>query len=162
MELEKKKYNCLCGSEILESNRKAHEKSKKHLNFVNDSAQELANNKPPQLKRTKSVRYQDEEDEDDEEDEEDYDDARENGNEDEEEDELVVAIDELITTVEALQHKLQMPPQWAVDLSNNLKEVEVRLSKQLSDFIFNYNEHRAQDKGGDKVNYINDKSTPRV
>lgn len=164
MELEKKKYICPCGSEVLESNRKAHEKTKKHLNFVGDSAANLANSKPPQLKRTKSVRYSraEDEDEEDEEDEEDYDDARENGNEDDEEDELVVAIDELINTVECLQHKLQLPPQWAVDLSNNLKEIEVRLSKQLSDFIFNYNEHRAQDKNGNNSNWINDKSTPRA
>jgi hypothetical protein len=160
MELEKKKYNCLCGSEILESNRKAHEKSKKHLNFVGDSAEALAASRnPTKPTRTKSVRYDDEEDE--EEDEEDYDEAREQGDEDEE-DELVVAVDELINTVESLQHKLQLPPPWAVSLTEQIKCVEDRLSKQIADFVFSYNEHRAQDKGGDKAVWINDKSTPKV
>lgn len=33
MELEDKKFSCVCGSEVKEANRKAHEKTKKHTNF---------------------------------------------------------------------------------------------------------------------------------
>jgi hypothetical protein len=160
MELEKKKYSCPCGSEVLESNRKAHEKTKKHMNFVGDSAQALAESrKPTKPTRSRKVDY---DEDDDDEDEEDYDEAREARSADEdEEDELVVAVDELINTVESLQHKLQLPPPWAVSLTEQLKNVEDRLSKQISDFVFAYNEHRAQDKGGDKAVWINDKSTPK-
>ena len=32
-ELEKK-FSCLCGSEVKEANRKAHEKTKKHISYL--------------------------------------------------------------------------------------------------------------------------------
>jgi hypothetical protein len=149
-ELEKK-FSCLCGSEVKEANRKAHEKTKKHTNFQQTHG---ASNLMPvhNLPVPKAVRklqtkrkYDEVEEEDDNYEDDEDDPEHEQGDEEDDgfEEELMQALELIHKGIEELAadkvnlrndltHRIVQPLLSQFDsIHNRLRLLEERLTAQV-------------------------------
>jgi TATA-binding protein-associated factor Taf7 len=163
-ELEKK-FSCLCGSEVKEANRKAHEKTKKHTNFQQSNS--LNNMMPvhnlPPPKPTRKRKYSEVEKEEDYEDDEE-DPEHEQGDEEDDgfEEELMQALELIHKGIEELAadkvnlrndmtHRIVQPLLSQFDsIHNRLRLLEERLTAQVP-----------STNPTEPPKWINDKCTPR-
>jgi len=137
-EIEDKKFSCVCGSEVKYTNRKAHEKTKKHTNFLlsNPSSSSsgfnnvmpMINLPAPKQPRKKYVRQVQEDEEDYEDDEQDGDDQEQGDEEDgdEFEEELIQALDVIHKGVDDL----------VADKINLRNDLRLNLHKTVTDVGF--------------------------
>jgi hypothetical protein len=185
---DEKQFTCPCGSVVKATNKKAHERTKRHTNFVGaQQAQTVRGQKPlppppplPTRSRKAQARVEDhakawkEEDYDSQEDGDEVDDAELEDElddehddaelEDEEEDELIMAVEHLVEGQHLISEQVQnlhsSVPLSFEGIRKRLDEVEANILKNLKEFVAMYNEHRASDKQLKTQQYINDKCTP--
>ena len=171
---DEKQFTCPCGSVVKATNKKAHERTKRHINFVGATSQPTVRGQkpllppPPLPTRSRKAQARVEEDER----EEDYD-SQEDGDEvddledehdDEEDDELIMAVEHLVEGQHLISEQVQnlhsSVPLSFEGIRKRLDEVEANILKNLKEFVAMYNEHRASDKQLKTQQYINDKCTP--
>jgi hypothetical protein len=173
---DEKQFTCPCGSVVKATNKKAHERTKRHTNFVGaQQAQTVRGQKPlpppplPTRSRAKSrvVESQEEleDDYDSQEDGDEVDDSQaEDELEDEQDDELIMAVEHLVEGQNLISEQVQnlhsSVPLSFESIRKRLDEVEANILKNLKEFVAMYNEHRASDKQLKTQQYINDKCTP--
>ena len=172
MSEEKKQYTCPCGSVVLQSNKKAHERTKKHQNFSGVNNEPIVRAQKPLLPPmpVRSSRRDIEEDEEDsqaEEDDEYHSGDGDDGDADTDVDELMEAVDHLLESNQLIAEQVQnlsnsVPANFEL-LKKRVDEVESNILKSLKDFVVMYNEHRQQGKqlrSPEGEVYLNDKCTP--
>jgi len=179
---DEKQFTCPCGSVVKATNKKAHERTKRHTNFVGaQQATTIRGQKPlppppslPTRSRAKSrVVESQEELEDDYDSQEDGDEVDELDDEhddaeleDEEDDELIMAVEHLVEGQHLISEQVQnlhsSVPLSFEGIRKRLDEVEANILKNLKEFVAMYNEHRASDKQLKTQQYINDKCTPNL
>jgi hypothetical protein len=164
MSEEKKQYTCPCGSVVLQSNKKAHERTKKHQNFSGVNNEPVVRAQKPLLPPmpVRSSRRAIEEDDEPEEEDDEYHSGEDgdDGDADTDVDELMEAVDHLLESNQLIAEQVQnlsnsVPANFEL-LKKRVDEVESNILKSLKDFVVMYNEHRQQ---GKQV-YLNDKCTP--
>lgn len=183
-EIEDNKFSCVCGSEVKEANRKAHEKTKKHTNFLlangSSSSGGFNNVMPtknlpvPRQPRKKYVRQVEEEDEDDYEDDEQGDEdgvEHEDGDEEDDgfEEELLHALEVIHKGIEDLvTDKVNLRNDFRLNLRGIVTDVGFLLNPLLDDI--KYRLKCIEDKLTSQVptansleqpKWINDKCTQR-
>ena len=190
---------CQCGSVVKATNVKAHERTKRHQNFVGaklgDSVPAVRGQKPllppptlptrggksqkgmrskPRVQEPDARRAIEDEDYDSQEDddevdeledelEDELDDEEHSG--DEEDDELMMAVEHLVEGQHLISEQVQnlhnSVPLSFESIRKRLDEVEANVLKSLKEFVAMYNEHRSSDKGvkpsSSASAYINDK-----
>lgn len=170
---EQKTITCQCGSVVKATNVKAHERTKRHQNFVGaNNAPAVRGQKPlpppplptrggksPNGMRSKPRVQEPEEDYDSEEDGDEVDELDDEHSGDEEDDELMMAVEHLVEGQHLISEQVQnlhnSVPLSFESIRKRLDEVEANVLKSLKEFVFMYNEHRASDRGVKP--YINDK-----
>lgn len=173
---------CQCGSVVKATNVKAHERTKRHQNFVGakfhgaggDSQPAVRGQKPllppPTLptRGGKKPRVQEpEEDYDSQEDDDEVDELDDEHSGDEEDDDLMMAVEHLVEGQHLISEQVQnlhnSVPLSFESIRKRLDEVEANVLKSLKEFVSMYNEHRASDKSkasqpsSSASAYINDK-----
>jgi len=145
-EIEDNKFSCVCGSEVKEANRKAHEKTKKHTNFLlangSSSSGGFNNVMPtknlpvPRQPRKKYVRQveEDEEEDDYEDDEQGDEDGVEHEEGDEEDDGFE---EELMHALEVIHQGIENLVSDKVNLRNDLTHRIVQILLPHLDTINN-------------------------
>lgn len=158
-ESEEKKFACVCGSEVKEANRKAHEKTKKHQNYQHlqsngyNNAMPVQNLAIPKSKAKKqpppSLQPSQLDEEYDE-----FDDG-----EDEDDDEFEQA---LIESLNSIQQKVEMVLGEQNTLKNSLQKLDnvLQVARVISDRLTNVEDLLRALKPKEDV-WINDKCTPR-
>ncbi len=170
---DEKQYTCPCGSVVKATNKKAHERTKRHINFVGATSQPTVRGQKPLLPPpplplpTRSRKAQarvEEEDYDSQEDGDEVDDELDDEHDDEEDDELIMAVEHLVEGQHLISEQVQnlhsSVPLSFDGIRKRLDEVEANILKNLKEFVAMYNEHRASDKQLKTQQYINDKCTP--
>jgi hypothetical protein len=169
---EKQTFTCPCGSVVKATNKKAHERTKRHINFVGvqhersstERAPTVRGQKPllppplPTRSRKSRVEPEEEEDYDSQEDGDEVEDELDDEQGDEE-DELIMAVEHLVEGQHLISEQVQnlhnSVPLSFESIKKRLDEVEANILKNLKEFVVMYNEHRASDKSSKP--YINDK-----
>jgi hypothetical protein len=171
---DEKQFTCPCGSVVKATNKKAHERTKRHTNFVGATSQPTVRGQKPLLpppplptrSRAKArAEPEEEEDYDSQEDGDELDDEHDDAElEDEEDDELIMAVEHLVEGQHLISEQVQnlhsSVPLSFEGIRKRLDEVEANILKNLKEFVAMYNEHRASDKQLKTQQYINDKCTP--
>lgn len=170
MSNENQTITCQCGSVVKATNVKAHERTKRHQNFVGANAVPAVRGQKPLLPpptlptrsgmaRSKKRVVDPEEDYDSQEDDDEVDELDDEHSGDEEDDELMLAVDHLVEGQHLISEQVQnlhsSVPLSFESIRKRLDEVEANVLKSLKDFVVMYNEHRASDKSSKP--YINDK-----
>lgn len=173
-ELEKK-FSCLCGSEVKETNRKAHEKTKKHINYQQSHGtsnlvpvHNLPTPKPARKRKYSEVEqdaYADGVEEEDDYDDQEQGDDIEDG-EDGFEEELLQAIESIHQSVESLvADKMLIRKDMMANLHKTVTDVGFLLNPLLNSV--NDRLKCIEDKlnssppSGVEQKWINDKCTQR-
>lgn len=185
---EKQTFTCPCGSVVKATNKKAHERTKRHINFVGATSQPTVRGQKPLLpppslptrtparagnSRNANARRaieearaepEEEEDYDSQEDGDEVDDELDDEHDEEEDDELIMAVEHLVEGQHLISEQVQnlhsSVPLSFEGIRKRLDEVEANILKNLKEFVSMYNEHRASDKQLKTQQYINDKCTP--
>jgi hypothetical protein len=172
-------FACPCGSVVKATNKKAHERTKRHTNFVGAQQAPTVRGQKPLLppplptrtparagnsrKAKARVVEEDEEDYDSQEDGDELDDEvdDEEENDSQAEDELIMAVEHLVEGQHLISEQVQnlhsSVPLSFEGIRKRLDEVEANILKNLKEFVAMYNEHRASDKQLKTQQYINDK-----
>ncbi len=164
-------FACQCGSVVKATNVKAHERTKRHQNFVSANAVPAVRGQkplpPPPLptrsgmsaSRGKKQRVQEPEEDYDSQEDDDEVDELEDEHSGDEDDELMMAVEHLVEGQHLISEQVQnlhnSVPLSFESIRKRLDEVEANVLKSLKEFVSMYNEHRANDKS--KAPYINDK-----
>ena len=164
---DEKTITCQCGSVVKATNVKAHERTKRHQNFVGANSVPAVRGQKPLLppptlptRGGKKPRVQEpEEDYDSQEDDDEVDELEDEHSGDEEDDDLMMAVEHLVEGQHLISEQVQnlhnSVPLSFESIRKRLDEVEANVLKSLKEFVSMYNEHRASDKSSKP--YINDK-----